>query len=279
MTKTAEPIRIEELFQRSLAAHLPLPLFERLRATSVLVAGLGGGSNIAELLARKGVGRMLIADPDVYEPHNIRQRGSLVSTVGLGKAAVMRERLLDVNPYLDVTAVPEGVTLQNVAALVRETDYVVDMIDFHGFREKVALYREARVAGKVVLTAPSVVNGAVLYVFEPAGIRFERFFDIEEGLSGAEQGMRFLKRLIPRFPEEAPAKMYEEAARGDRTLPLDAVGVDQAAVLLVAALENLVLGRRHRVVTVPRGIEIDVSDPSRLGRVLDWSADFARERP
>lgn len=263
-----------EIHTRSISAHLANGAFRKLRETSVLIGGIGGGSNIAELLARKGFGRMVIADPDVYEPHNVRQRGSLSSTWGRPKVEVMRERLLDIDPHLDVDAVPEGVTAENVQELVASCDYVVDMIDFHGLAEKVALHRSARAQGKTVLTAPSVVNGAVLYVFAPRGIAFEEFFNYVEGIPLSELGMRFLKHLIPDFPDEAPRGMYEAAARGERTIPLDAVGVDQAGVLLVGALENLVLGRRDRVMFVPKGIQVDGSDPCRLARIIDFSVEF-----
>ncbi len=264
----------EEIFQRSLCAHLPPDRFRKLRDASVLVAGLGGGSNIAELLARKGVGRLLIADLDRYEAHNVRQRGSAVSTLGREKTEVMRERLLDVDPHIEVVAVPEGVTLANVAMLVRQSDVVVDMIDFHGMYEKLALYREARAQGKVVVTTPSVIDGGVLYVFAPDGPTWERFFDYRDDAPVADNGRRMLRRLIPRYPEEAPEAMYLAAARGERSIPLDAVGVEQASVLAVAAVANLVLGRTARVVFVPRGIQVDVSDPSFLARIVDWSSEF-----
>lgn len=258
----------QELFQRSLSAHLPQVDFDRLRQATVLLAGLGGGSNIAELLVRKGFGRLILADPDVYESHNVRQRGSLMSTQGRGKVEAMSERLHDINPHVAITPVPEGITFDNVDDLVARCDYVVDMVDFYGLREKVSLYRAARARAKMVLTAPSVVNGGLLYVFAPDGPTFEEFFAYEDDLPKAEVGRRLLERLIPRFPREAPAELYFAAARGERTLPLDAVGVDQAAVLLVCALENLILGRRDRVVFVPQGILVDASDPSFLGRVV-----------
>ncbi len=279
MTTATRDVTPQDLFQRSLTAHLPPERFERLQRARVLIAGLGGGSNIAELLVRKGFGRIILADPDVYEPHNIRQRGSLVSTRACGKVAVMMERLRDINPRVEVTPVPEGITFENVEELVAQADYVVDMVDFHGLREKVALSRAARAQGKVVLTAPSIVNGGLLYVFRPDGVTFEEFFDYEDGLSKAEVGPRFLRRLIPRYPADAPREMYLAAARGERTLPLDAVGVDQAAVLLVAALENLVLGRLERVVFVPKGVLVDASDPVFLAAVVDYSADFPPRRP
>lgn len=269
---------LEEIFQRSLTAHLPRHSFARLSDATVLVAGLGGGSNIAELLARKGLGHLILADLDVYEPHNIRQRGSASNTWGRGKVEVMSERLLQVNPHLRVTPAREGITLGNVGDLVRGSDYLVDMLDFHALKEKVALHQAARQARKTVVTAPSVVNGAVLYVFTPEGPTFEEFFGYEPDLAPAELASRFLDRLIPHFPPEAPELLYRAAARGERTIPLDAVGVDQAAVLAVAAIENLVLGRLDRVVTIPRGIQVDVSDPSYLARIVDFTKDFEVRR-
>jgi molybdopterin/thiamine biosynthesis adenylyltransferase len=274
MPTTSTP-RVEDLYQRSLSAHLPPEAWTKLQAASVLVAGLGGGSNIAELLVRKGVGRLLLADLDRYEPHNIRQRGSMASTWGREKVATMQERLFDINPHIEVTPVPEGITLGNVEGLIRSAEFVVDMIDFHGLREKVALYRSARRNGKFVVTTPSVVNGAVLYVFAPEGITFEDFFDYEEGLPIPDLGERFLRRLIPRFPKEAPRELYLAAARGERTIPLDAVGVDQASVLAAGAIENLILGRQDRVVTIPRGIQVDLSDPNYLARIVDYGPEFA----
>lgn len=265
---------VAEFFQRSLSAHLPQLAFDSLQQTTVLVAGLGGGSNIAELLARKGIGHLLIADPDVYEAHNIRQRGHAVSTLGRRKTAVMYERLRDIYPDLTVTPVYEGVTLGNVRELVAQADYVVDMIDFSALHEKAALYRVSRALGKVVLTAPSVVNGGVLFIFPPEGMSFEEFFGYEDGLPMHELGPRVMRRIIPRYPAEAPEPLYQAAARGERSIPLDAVGVDQAAVLAVAAIENLVLGRWERVVLVPQGIHVDASDAMYLGKIVDYSADF-----
>jgi hypothetical protein len=274
MSPVCAPTTVEQFFHRSLTAHLPYPEFDKLQQTAVLISGLGGGSNIAELLARKGIGHLIIADPDIYESHNIRQRGHAVSNLGKNKTAVMYARLMDIFPDIVVTPVPEGITLDNVGELVQQADYVLDMIDFSALPEKAALYRTARALGKTVLTAPSVVNGAVLYVFPPHGITFEQFFGYEDGLPMRELGPRVMRRIVPRYPAEAPEALYQAAARGERTIPLDAVGVDQAAVLAVAALENLVLGRLERVVTIPRGLHVDASDPAYLGRIVDYSEEF-----
>jgi len=265
---------VEDFFQRSLTAHLPPEKFRRLQATTVLMGGCGGGSNIAELLARKGVGRFILSDLDVYEPHNIRQRCSLASTLGVEKVPATAARLKDVQPHVEVEEVREGVTPENAEGLVTRSDVIVDMIDLHALHAKVAIHRAARRQGKYVLTAPSVVNGAMLWVFAPDGPTFEAFTGYEPGAAMHEIASRHLKRMIDRYPEEAPEAMYEAAARGERTIPLDGVGVDQAAVMVAAAVENLVLGRFDRVITVPRGLHVDVSNPAALATIVDRSREF-----
>ena len=61
---------------------------------------LGGvGSCAAEALARSGVGELTLVDRDAYSLSNInRQLGALTSTAGRSKAAVMAERVRDINP-------------------------------------------------------------------------------------------------------------------------------------------------------------------------------------
>ena len=253
-----------EIFQATLAGHLPLHEFVRLSSTSVLVAGLGAGSNIAELLARKGVGQLLIADPGVYEHFDVRQRGSLASTWGQPKAEVVRKRLLDINPKAKVAIVK----MSAAARELNQVDYVVDALNLRALPAKIALHRAARRRRKTVLSPCPVVNGAALWVYTPKGPAFETFLGCGRSLCPETAALRLLQRLVPESPP-IPDDLRRSVARGDRNLPLDAVGVDQAAVLTVTALENLVLGRHKRVITVPRGLFVDVSEPGFLARVLE----------
>jgi tRNA threonylcarbamoyladenosine dehydratase len=104
----------------------------RLTDAHVLVAGLGGvGAMAAEMLVRAGIGRITIADSDVVQESNInRQIGALRSTVGKLKTAVMRERLLDINPALEIRIFGEYIDEGSLARLLDGgCDYVVDAID------------------------------------------------------------------------------------------------------------------------------------------------------
>ena len=91
------------------------------------------------MTARAGVGRMIIIDSDkVSESNRNRQLLALCSTVGRPKTEVMAERLLDINPELQIIKVEEYLTEDNVAALIERScaeagvarpDFLIDAID------------------------------------------------------------------------------------------------------------------------------------------------------
>lgn len=107
---------------------------KRLSESRALIVGLGGvGAYAAEMLARAGVGEMVLLDSDVVgETNRNRQLVALASTVGRLKCDVLKERLMDINPEIRITTVPEYLTEANVAELLMSAgrpDVVVDAID------------------------------------------------------------------------------------------------------------------------------------------------------
>ena len=105
---------------------------KRLGASHIMIVGLGGvGSVAAEMVVRSGVGHITVLDCDtVSETNRNRQLPALVSTMGRRKTEVVAERLLDINPDLDLKVVDEYLTAENVSELVpRDVDYLIDAID------------------------------------------------------------------------------------------------------------------------------------------------------
>ena len=106
---------------------------DRLRSANVLVVGVGGvGAYAAEMIVRAGVGRITIADADKVSPSNInRQLVALHSTVGREKCDILAERLMDINPKLQLTTVNRFIKDDETDALLDsdQFDYVVDAID------------------------------------------------------------------------------------------------------------------------------------------------------
>lgn len=104
----------------------------RLKTARVAVFGIGGvGSFAAEALARAGVGRLVLVDNDAVAASNInRQLAALCSTLGRSKAAVMKERIEDVNPAAEVEIVEEFFLPERAGLFFHGSyDYIVDAID------------------------------------------------------------------------------------------------------------------------------------------------------
>ena len=91
----------------------------------------GVGSFAAEFLARAGVGKMTIVDGDVVDITNInRQLPALHSTIGQAKITIVGDRLMDINPELQLTRVEEFLSPERAFEIViPEFDYVIDCID------------------------------------------------------------------------------------------------------------------------------------------------------
>lgn len=118
------------------ARHLVLPEIglegqQKLRRASVLVIGAGGlGSPALLYLAAAGVGRLGIIDPDRVESSNL-QRQVLYDAASCGAAKVeeARDRLLALNPHLQIDVYPEAFDLANAARLVETYDLVIEGSD------------------------------------------------------------------------------------------------------------------------------------------------------
>ena len=105
---------------------------QELEHKHVLVIGLGGvGSYAAEFIARGGVGQMTIVDGDVVDPTNRnRQLPALATNHGEAKALIMEERLLSINPDLNLRVVQSFIMPEMVEELLSiKYDYVIEAID------------------------------------------------------------------------------------------------------------------------------------------------------
>ena len=102
----------------------------KLRNARVAVAGLGGlGSNIAVMLARSGVGELLLVDFDRVDVTNLNRQMYLIPQLGKPKAEALPEILYQINPYLTYRSVCIKVTPDNVKELFSEYPIVCEAFD------------------------------------------------------------------------------------------------------------------------------------------------------
>lgn len=134
---------------------------EKLKNAHVLVVGLGGvGAYAAELICRAGVGKMTIVDGDSVHPSNRnRQLLALTSTNGQPKSQLMKERLKDINPEVEINAINEFIRDDQMIELLETPfDYVVDAIDtlspklfliFHAVKKNLRIVSSMGSGGKL----------------------------------------------------------------------------------------------------------------------------------
>lgn len=105
---------------------------EKLQNSRVAIFGVGGvGGYVCEALVRSGVGHFDLIDNDTVSLTNInRQIIALHSTIGKLKVDVMKERMLDINPDVDVSVHPCFYLPETAEQFdFSNYDYVVDAID------------------------------------------------------------------------------------------------------------------------------------------------------
>lgn len=105
---------------------------DKLKSMHVAVFGIGGvGCYAAECLVRSGIGNISIFDDDTVDVTNInRQIIALGSTLGINKVDVMKKRILDINPDVNVHTNCCFYSKDNSDRFdFSEYDYIIDAID------------------------------------------------------------------------------------------------------------------------------------------------------
>jgi len=102
-----------------------------LARSQVAVVGAGGlGGQILVLLARMGVGHLVVLDGDVFEESNLnRQALSRSADLGKNKAQRAGEALGAINPAVEVRIHGERLTHENAAHLLAGSQVAVDALD------------------------------------------------------------------------------------------------------------------------------------------------------
>lgn len=214
-----------------------------LRNARVALFGLGGvGGYTAEALARSGVGHVDLIDHDTVSLTNLnRQVLALHSTLGMHKTQVAKQRILDIDPTIEVRTY-ETFYLPETAAQFdfSQYDYVIDAIDT--VTGKLALITRAKEAGVPVISCMGTGNK-----MDPSGFRVS---DISK-TSGcalarimrkecAKRGLKGVKVVysqeLPLEPQVDPSEFQEAQREGSsrRALPGSTAFVPGVAGLIMA---------------------------------------------
>ena len=123
---------IEKAIFRRLELLLGDEAMDRIAEKRVIIFGVGGvGSWCAESLVRSGIRKLTIVDSDHVSVTNInRQLMATTKTVGQVKVDVLKERLLNINPSAEITALQQIFSAETASEFcLEEYDYIIDAID------------------------------------------------------------------------------------------------------------------------------------------------------
>lgn len=105
---------------------------EKLKFSNVCIVGCGDiGCLSAELLARAGVGKITLVDPDTVDLSHLQcQIAFTTNNVGFYKAEILAQRLQQINPCIEVVAYSTAFTAENAAQLLAEQDLVLESCEY-----------------------------------------------------------------------------------------------------------------------------------------------------
>ena len=177
----------------------------RIARAKVILFGVGGvGSWCAEALVRSGIRQLTIVDPDWICVTNCnRQMPATSKTIGKAKVAVVRERLLAINPEATIVARQEAYTKATAETFrLAEYDYVIDAID--SLQDKANLILEATALEHVTLFCSM---GAARRL-DPLKVRETEFWKIEG--DALARALRHRFKRMEQYPERKFRCVFSE---------------------------------------------------------------------
>ncbi len=188
---------------------------EKLKGTTALISRVGGlGGPLSYALTAAGIGKLILAHGGNTKYSDLnRQITQTYDNLGKARVDSSKRRLLEMNPRMEIEAVPSNITEENAADLVGRADIVFDCAPL--FEERFLMNRECVRQGKPLIEAAmfdmegqltTIIPGrtpclACIYPEFPA--QWKRQFPVLGGVSGAVANLAALEgiKLIAGFGE------------------------------------------------------------------------------
>ncbi|MGN0343153.1 MAG: ThiF family adenylyltransferase [Roseburia sp.] len=190
---------------------------DRLSKARVAVFGIGGvGGYVCEALVRSGVGAFDLIDDDKVCLTNLnRQIHATRATVGKYKAEVMKERMLSINPNVDIRIHKCFFLPENADQFpFEEYDYVVDAIDT--VTAKIEIILRAQQLKIPVISAMGAGNKLDPTRFQVTDI-YKTSMDPLAKVMRRELKKRNVKKLKVVYSDEKPTRPIEDMSISCRT--------------------------------------------------------------
>ena len=151
---------------------------QRFKDAKITVIGCGGiGGETIEMLARMGIGNLVLVDKDAFDLSNLnRQTLASLSDLGLDKSAVAAEKVRLINPYVNVDIFNEHVDQENIDKIIGDSDIVIDALD--NVLTRVIVSRKAKEKGIPYIHGAIHGTQGQITVFLPNTKSYEEMFNL-----------------------------------------------------------------------------------------------------
>jgi len=180
----------EEFMDMFRRLHTPAVAEVLIRA-SVGIAGLGGlGSNAALLLARAGIGRVVLADYDIVELGNLNRQNYWLEHIGRPKSEALPEIIRRIQPYITIESHNVRLHEKNIPEIFRTCDVVVEAFDDPAAKQMIIETILSEMAPTWVVAASGIAGYGR---YESLAVhRFERCILCGDGVSEVKEGVPLL---------------------------------------------------------------------------------------
>lgn len=226
---------MDNLFLRS-EMLLGKEAMEILKNSTVAIFGIGGvGSFVAESLARTGIYNLVLIDFDDISYSNInRQIHANINTVGNLKVDEMKNRLLTINPDMNIKVISEVYNIKSNSSIISSNfDYIVDAIDM--VSSKILLIEESKNLSIPIISCMGTGNKLNPTMLEVSDISKTSVCPLARVMR-LELKKRNIKKVKVVFSKEQPIKPIElEPSEGKRITPGSVSFVPSVAGLIIAS--------------------------------------------
>jgi len=164
---------------------------EKLKSGKVAIAGLGGlGSNIAVMLARIGVGKLLLVDFDKVEPSNLNRQHYGLAHLGMYKTEALESQLDQINPFVETEIRTEKITEENAQEIFAGYPIVCEAFD--KAQNKAIIVNALLEKGEAKIVAASGMNGFESSNKIKTGRVFANLYVSGDSVAPAQEGIGFM---------------------------------------------------------------------------------------
>lgn len=134
-------------------------LQNKISSSTVAICGLGGlGSNIAILLARAGVGKLILIDFDRVDITNLHRQQYKASQIGMYKTEALNFILKEIAPYLETEIHTAYMNENNFSELLQNADIICEAFDSAEEKAKLVNFVLSKMQGKYIVAASGMAG-------------------------------------------------------------------------------------------------------------------------